>query len=418
MKDLIKDRLDKIENLEDRRLLKQILNRLFTSLTEYTEEELFQIKKQVLDEIENTNEQFDIYYQLLPKDEVDIISDFFFPVQKIDLQEMEESTDNQIELNQLMKKVYLNCDFLQINRFIQSLPGREFNGTIETTKQTYHVLFSVQEYKGYMEQIGHLYANFIENHFPWRTVLHPPLFKFVGVHMNQELLLDEDEKIKKIEIDLQEMDTYKKMDMVPLWNIKKLYIKNESFAVPAYDQIHFKHTINITEFGNQHGYIVDASQVDLSYVRKDKTSITIFSNTEKIMDWQIFQIIQPQTISEDLYQKSNHREDYYADRFAKRENFTIRSMCEISRMIQPFSLMNGFVLEKVTMKKKLPMTVETYDVNRFVTDSIREDEDRKVMLLSFKAEKVTSMTRDEMSFLVSEIQLSFPEFLCVGELMV
>lgn len=421
MKELIKSRLNRIENLTDRALLKQIVNGVFIGLADYTEEQLQEIRDQVFYEIEDQEDQFDIYYQLLPKDEVDPISEFFFPLNEADLQELEEMEQLKEQIagraGAYLSKVYLDCDFLKIRDFLENSQKRTFTGMIETNVTSYPVNFLVKPYNGYLRQLEDLYTNFIGNSLPWKTVLHPHLYKFISIHLKDKLSLDKEEKIKKISFDLEEMKPYQRIDTIPLWNIRILDVRNESFAVPAQDHINYQHTINIEKFGMNHGYLVDTSRTAIHYVRKTQESMTIISPNEKILNWQIYQFVQPESFLAELTIKSNHKEDSFTDRFAKRENFTIRSMCEISRIINRYSLMKDFSLEQIEILNQLPEKIQTYEVNSFLKDHIREEVNRSPMLLSFSTKQQTARTRDELSFLVSEIQLHFPEFFCIGALL-
>ncbi|MBL1230521.1 hypothetical protein IW492_14920 [Enterococcus sp. BWB1-3] len=421
MKELLKSRLDRIDDLNDRLLLKQIINGVFSGLADYTDTQLQEIRNQVFDEIQDDFDQFDIYYHFLPKDEVDPISDFFFPVDEKDLEELEEMK----ELSELvsaapevfLSKVYLDCDYLNYQTFMQKSENRLFKGEIETNNQTYNVKFRVRPYTGYIEKLKHLYINFADNGLPWKTVLHPYLYKFISIHLADPLPLEEQEIIRRISFNLEEMEPYQRINHVPLWNVRQLEIRNESFAVPALDHINFQHTVNIEKFGLAHGYLVDTSKAEISYVKKTEGAITIISPNERVLNWQIYQFIQPEAQNNPLTLQSNHRNDFFTDRFARRENFTIRSMCEISRIINTYQMMERFSLEEIRLLEQLPTVRETYEVNSFLEDYLREEMDRTPMLLSFKSKSSITTVRDELSFLVSEIQLHFPEFTCIGELL-
>ncbi|WP_086347948.1 hypothetical protein [Candidatus Enterococcus clewellii] len=421
MKDLLKSRLDRIDDLNDRKLLKQIINGVFNGLVEYTEDQFEAIQQQVFNEIEDHTDQFDVYYHILPKDEVDPIADFFFPIDENDLREFEEMEQLTEAIQStpevLISKVYLACDYLQFQKFMRECRERVFKGTVETNQETYPVDFKIKPYSGYLEKLEQMYINFTDNSLAWKTILHPYIYKFIGVHLIENLTLAEGEKVKKISFDLQEMEPYQKIDHVPLWNVRLLEIRNESFAVPARDHINYQHTINIEKYGINHGYLVDTKAANINYVRKSIDSLTVISPNEKVLSWQIYQFLQLGERVEALDLQSNHKQDFFTDRFARRENFTVRSMCEISRIINTYSMMANFSLEKIELLEQLPPIKETYEVNTFLKDYIREEVHRTPMLLSFTTKKQGLTTRDELSFLVSEIQLHFPEFTCLGELL-
>ena len=61
---------------------------------------------------------------------------------------------------------------------------------------------------------------------------------------------------------------------------------------------------------------------------------------------------------------------------------------------------------------------ETYSMNDFILDEIREDEyEKRLVLLFRKKSALTFLLRDIMSFLVSEVQLMYGEYRCEGRLL-
>ena len=61
---------------------------------------------------------------------------------------------------------------------------------------------------------------------------------------------------------------------------------------------------------------------------------------------------------------------------------------------------------------------ESYSMNGFILDEIRESEYGKRLVLLFrKKSTLTFLLRDIMSFLVSEVQLMYGEYMCEGRLL-
>ena len=69
-------------------------------------------------------------------------------------------------------------------------------------------------------------------------------------------------------------------------------------------------------------------------------------------------------------------------------------------------------------RKKGERVTETYPMNGFILDEIRENEYRKHLLLLFRKKGGQDfLIRDIMSFLVSEVQLLYGEYMCEGRLL-
>ena len=61
MEDEIYEKLNKIESLEDRVLLKNVLNGVFTSLEEYTDKKIESIEDRVFSEIKYNKEKYNVF---------------------------------------------------------------------------------------------------------------------------------------------------------------------------------------------------------------------------------------------------------------------------------------------------------------------------------------------------------------------
>ena len=62
----------------------------------------------------------------------------------------------------------------------------------------------------------------------------------------------------------------------------------------------------------------------------------------------------------------------------------------------------------------------TYALNPFMSDNVRSEQGKQVMMLSFQRSEASLsvpyyLLSDLMSFLVSEVQMHFPEYKCEGE---
>lgn len=61
------------------------------------------------------------------------------------------------------------------------------------------------------------------------------------------------------------------------------------------------------------------------------------------------------------------------------------------------------------------MKVETYSMNPFIEDEVRDTRAQKKLLLQFRAGEGDSwLQRDVASFLVTEVQRIYPEYECGG----
>jgi hypothetical protein len=116
-------------------------------------------------------------------------------------------------------------------------------------------------------------------------------------------------------------------------------------------------------------------------------------------------------------QGSGHNEFGFIGRFAAVQSLIIRTKGEVARILQTYG-MDELSFADVRVADRYDKAVRTYDVNTFIVDEIRRDEDKKFLILTFTAtDRDDYLLWDKISFLISEIQLIYAEYRCVGELL-
>ena len=78
MKELMLEKLKSLEDLEQRKLLKDILTGVFANLVDYQEKFNEELEFRVFCEIDDIESNYDIYFALCPKYHVDPADDFRF----------------------------------------------------------------------------------------------------------------------------------------------------------------------------------------------------------------------------------------------------------------------------------------------------------------------------------------------------
>jgi len=424
MKEHWQERLLKIGDLSERRLLRSVLLAAFTDIEDYTSGQLEAIKQRVFEESKLDHDQFNIYTTVVSIDDYDPINNFLFPMDDEDLKELPFDASviaEIIALNEkpILAKIYFELDYLELLEIKKTLP-RRFKGQLKTSRNVHEIEISLAPYEGYVKQIEKLYELYLENDVPWRTVLHPSIYKFMEIQLETEIEFKKHEKIEEIIIDLEELDAYKQINQIPLWNIKTEPFNNQGFPMPAVDQVNYEHVLIFKEDIRELGYLIDSgSEVDgIIHTRRLADRLVLTSSKDVILKWQLWMIVNP--LESDLYLPnltSNRKEESFIDNYASRTSCVVRTKGEIYRLANLFVDATDLKLVDIDINERKSGTHETYGLNSFVKDEIRIDEDKKVMKLKFATEKISPFTRDIMSFITSEIALYFPEYRCVGELV-
>ena len=425
MKEHWSERLLKVEDLDERRLLRGVLLAAFSNIEDYTNNQLEAIKERVFEESKLDYNLFDIYTSVVSANDYDPINDFLFPMNMEDLKELPFDAAVITEVNEagekpILGKLYFELDYLELLEIEKALFGRTFKGQLKTSVAAYDIEVSLVPYMGYIKQIEKLYELYLENNVPWRTILHPSIYKFMEIRLETEIQFKKQEKIEEITINLEELDVYKQINQIPLWNIKTKALNNKGFANPAIDRINYMHTFQFETGIRKRGYLFDSNSEfdDIINIENTVDEIILTSSKAVISQWKLWEIVHP--IEKDLNTSnliSNRKIESFIDNFASRFSHIVRTTAEIHRLANLFVDASDLKLIDIEVDVESNTAYETYALNSFVKDEIRIDEAKRIMKLKFTTGEITPFTRDIMSFLTSEINLYFPECRCVGELI-
>ncbi|WP_297428355.1 normocyte-binding protein [Clostridium sp.] len=424
MDDRIYEKLNEIKDLNDRLLLKKIMNGVFEELEEYSKDRLNDIEKRVFNEVPYIKEKYNIYSTIIRKDKLDITDDFLYPILKEDA---EEKIYNTLEILEAIKnrkdkkmfKVFLKCDYLKFREFI----NKDFNikGRITTDKRIYEADFKIVENRQYIDKVSKLYRSFIKNNIPWTTVNDPYIYKIADVVLiGIEGNLDRNENISTIEVDFGEYAQYVEYNMVPLWNIKELSLKCGGFPVPCIDKVSYEHDITIVKEGTKNGYLVDEENSEFNYITFTKKSVIICTSISESIDWKFLCIIDPHKNKKYEYElMTNEIKVNFTNKLAFEKPYTIKTKTELARVINSYKVSKHLIFNEVKLTADYPEEFkQTYEVNNFIIDEIREENVKKSLVLYFEPiNKEYYLNKDILSFLVSEVQLLYPEYKCEGRLI-
>ncbi|MBN1074117.1 normocyte-binding protein [Clostridium botulinum] len=422
----IYEKLNEINDLNDRVMLKKILNSVFTSLEQHSEDRFNDLEERVFDEIQYLEEKYNVYSTIIDRKHLDVTNEFLFPVIEEDTEEkiydvktiIDNLNDN---VSSKMFNIFLKCDYSIFKQFISN--NSEITGTIETDKKIHKAYFKVKANTEYKEKINTLYKCFINNNIMWKTVNMPYINKIAQIFLTKcEDQIDEEEEIVKINIDFGDYSKYIKYDMVPLWNIKEIKLKCAGFPVPCIDKVNFEHDISIEKEGTNHGYLVNLDEENMDYVTIKKNYISITSKISDSSPWLVYKIVnyKEDNTKKDNYEiMSNYKNVNFSNRFLFNNRYVIKTKSEIAKLINSFEASKHLRFRDLKIEElKFDEDKETYDANDFIIDEIREDNIKKSLVLYFEPKnKENYLNNDILSFLVSEIQIIYPEYKCEGRLI-
>lgn len=426
MDDRIYEKLNEIEDLNDRVLLKQIMNSVFESLEQYSKERLSELEKRVFNEVPYIKEKYNIYSTIVKRDKLDITDKFLHPILQEGAEEKVYDTSEILEAleNNEAKKmfeIFLKCEYLIVKEFLKN--NSTIKGVIETNKKVHEAYFKVVENKQYTDMVCKIYKSFINSNVAWTTINNPYIHKIANVVLvGCEDKIDGDEEITKIQVDFGEYNKYVEYNMVPVWNVKELRTTCKNFVVPCIDKVSHEHNISTEQEGKENGYLVAEENEAINYVTIAKDLVIINTNIDKKIAWNLWCIVSPSKRQNEKYEyelMSNEVNVDFANKLAFEKSYTIKTKTELARIINSFKASEHLIFKEVKLEDSHSEELkETYEVNDFIIDEIRDENTKKALILYFEpVNKENYLNKDILSFLVSEIQYIYPEYECEGRLI-
>ncbi|MBU2703393.1 hypothetical protein Ga0466249_004538 [Sporomusaceae bacterium BoRhaA] len=428
MKDQIAAKLKGISNLEDRLILKSVLNEVFLQLYDHSSTMYGQLEERVFAEMEAVPHCYDIYTTAVLRRNFDPVHDFLRPMQSEDLAEKQynlASIREAVLARQPfpLTKVFFSCPYPKLQQIFTG--NRVFQGHIITDKGSTPAAFTIRQDRSYLNQIEKLYETFLNNEIPWKTMNHPYIFRFAQIVLEScEQLPEQCESIKKVVVDFAEFGPYVQYDVVPLWNVETLELRSNGFPIPCGDKINFEHIVNLDGSGAQHGYLTVFQNDPICYSHRTEHALIITAPADSQNTWTVMMIIHPASVKGeqlDYPLVSNAKHQAFTELLSQRSRRIIRTEAELRRLVASFVAAEGLELDHIELVPRDLATAaacESYEMNFFIMDEIRRaDYQRKLVCYFTTTDKDNFLIYDVMSFVVSEVQRHYPDYKCEGILL-
>lgn len=422
MREDYRKNLNRISDLQERRLLKEILDGVLEELLVYDEAMFHKVEERVFGELEYREMNYSVVTSIAALESYDPIHEYLFPMEPEDV--AGDGLDIRLQINPengeiCLGKIFLDCEYPVLKEQLE----REslYFGVLVTDKGEHQIQVKLRASTEYLKKIELLYDTFQKNGIPWVTVYGPYLFKFADLVMTDcQPPLEEEENCRSYEVSFGELDQYARKNQIPLWNIDVYHTQTMNFPVPILDGVNYEHLLPIKS-GSGCGYLVVVPDGFPCYMKQNKENMIITAPVDTMHNWEIMRIVpvKAEEFRSGRYPlMGNRTKNSFLNRMESNGAFIIRTQGELIRMVNSFEAAAGLELFEVHISEAAPEQAETYPMNFFLTDGIREERYKKCMRLVFKRKGEKSILDwDQMSFLVSEVQMSFPEYYCVGQLL-
>lgn len=426
MKEMIQREIQNIRNLEERAAFRELMEGVFLPLYETNRKMYQDLEDRIQEELSCDVNRCLIRTGLVEKGYVDVSHHLMTPMLSEDLEEQSCSIK---ELKEALAEkggfplmtALLQCDYLDIQELWSRDP--EFQGTLKTEQpdRTWKIRVRLRRNTRYLDEVAKLYKLFLKNGIPWQTVNAPYLYKMADVMLTGlEEGLTGQEKIQKIEIQFGTWSSVIRYDPVPVWNVRRLSLNSIGFPAPCEDHRNYEHIISIQEYGVQNAYLAEDDSELVSVVQRG-AKIHIVSSAKEAKKWKVHMIQNGTDSRIDRYAwpvMENRRAESFSERYQRKWGQNIRTKAELARFIGGFHMDPYVKYQDCEVLDQFPERPQTYSMNPFVEDEIRNVGAQKKLLLYFEpGAQEAWLQRDIASFLVSEVQRLYPEYECGGKLL-
>lgn len=412
--------LDNIADLGERKLLREILSGVLDELITYDEEMFQKVEERVFGELSYREMNYSITTSIVELERYDPIHECLFPMVEEDVNGIKPSERISVDSKSgeiCLGKVFLECEYPYLKDRLEK--GEIFEGVLVTNQGEHTIQVKIRKSMDYLKLIILLYHTFLKNGIPWVTVYCPYLFKFVDLIVVQCIpVLEKEEECLSYRLHLRDLEERVHRNRIPLWNVDLYRVQTMNFPVPVLDGVNYEHLIPTKGNRRECGYLIVVPDGISCYMRQTRENIVIITPIDTMQEWEMMRIVP---VLKEIDGKGyplmeNRTRNSFTNRLERNGKFIVRTKGELIRMINSFEMAEGIELLEVCICEKVPEKIVTYSVNFFFAEGIREEQYKKCMLLIFqRRKKVSIFDWDQISFLVSEVQLAFPEFYCVGQ---
>lgn len=419
IKKIIENELKNLE-VDDRILFRKTSLKTFEYLVTNLEKRMEDFEAKILDSTISQEDNMNIVTMIVPKDDFYLYEERFSPVLPSD--EIEKKLLEILDTEEkIYKKIVLNTDR---DKFL-GLEEIEINGTAHIEEKEYSFTFKLEKDNEYLEKVKEIYEVFGLNGMKWKTLNTPyfnKIFKLKIKDYDREIL----EVLKKVDgnieivIEKNELERYWMEDYILVWNIIRMSMMGNGEIQPTKDRIHYEHTLFFNNIRNI--YLCPDKDIYIYYIQRIGTGFRIVTDENREMKWEFIKISDT---DEKVCEKklglsvfSNRMNLSFINKIKMENDIRLRNLGEIKRIVNSFTDVTSRIeLINVEVTDHEKKYVATNDLNPFMIDEFKLKGENSNIYLYFRELKRDVHIKEIMDFIISELQIYFPEYRCRGVLI-
>lgn len=373
----LREKLKQIENLSERKEIREIYQSVFEQLALYQKEKIRQLEQQVQEDLSGSMVDYGIDMFLVTHEESRRWRDV--------CEALDDTRIYPPDWNQKrIKRVYLELAQHQLEQVIRQ--EREFHAVVKTNCDVYDCKVALQMSDESVKKINTLNKIMESNGINNPMLPHCFAERFCDVIFKVQYdKLRSQETILSVEVDWEEMTPYVREDAVLLCNVRRCQLKERIFPIPEQQEIRYKHELIPRK--TQYAYLVDVSDMRNYEINRQQDLLLIKTTIKQYKKWNVYEIVPP---------KEWKLAGNAANVLSTRINRNI--IDEIQR-------------GKRNTRAELYRIVNSYEVSAYF-DKI-EIEDRKI---NFHVKQDTYIVRACMDMMLADMEAMYPQSGITGNL--
>lgn len=413
---------NELKNLieDDRMLFRKTSLKTFEFLVSDLEKRIEDFESKILDSAISQESTISIINMIVPKNDFYLYEENFSPIILSDVIErpLIEILNSE---DKVYKKIILDID----RENIETISNLTFDGVGKLNGIDYSFIFKLEKDDSYDRKIKEIYDVFGLNGLKWRTLNTPYLykaFKVVIVEFKEELLeeLKKTDEVLNIDIDKKGFEKNWVEDHLILWNVIHINMLGNGEINPTKDRIHYEHTLFFNN--NNNVYLCPDKEIYIYYIQRILNGFRIITDENREMKWEFIKIAEA---DEKVYEKklnypvfSNRINPSFINKIKMENDIRLRNLGEIKRIVNSFDdITKRMELVRVEITDEEKRYISTNDSNPFVIDEFKLKGKNSNMYFYFKIIKKDFYIKEILDFIISELQLYFPEYDCKGVLV-
>ncbi len=417
----IRQRIPELDNLENRELFKAIVGNSILELYNHVKSEYAALEQRVFAETPRALRLPDLITCVVPADKYDVTDSEMFPIFPEDLDRVEINAPEMIYNVKNGREFFLytcmiKADFLELKKLMNA--PRRFSGVIENEYGETPAEFILKPNERYRKKLEEIYDIAKLNYLPWRSLNAAYFYKLFDVYVVSVEDWDDQLEVKKVTAEFDEFSDRILYNPLPLWNVRPVIIKANSYPQPAVDRKYFEHYLYKKQFTEGYEYLLRHSDFVIRNILRQDGDWYIICDSDLPGDWEFYEFASAP--NEKNYSNpliSNEQNSSFSRDMIEYFGQRIKTRTELIRFFNSFKCSEylSFVDAKVIDKA---LKLETYSTEKFIDYEYRTGDRAQYLEFAFRPhDEDFYLNRDLMSFLITEIQHLFPEYQCVGKLV-